>query len=223
MYTSGRDDGVAGIDPGHTPYLNLDDWDTGMVMGSPSHLYENVYPADFKNTWPIGEGYFNTPWVWAHSEYTPQQSMRGKTALFGYLYARGGVAPTQSLIVTKAGTGSGTVTSSPAGIDCGSTCSASYASGTSVTLTAAADSGSTFVGWSGSCSGAGACTVTMDAAQSVTATFNTEGNTSGTSTTKAVGSCAGCANVGGSANVENIVMVFATMLVLLRRRRRKLR
>jgi len=90
MYTSGREDGVAGIDPGHTPYLNMDDWFCGMTMGCPSRLYQNSYPADFRNTWPIGEAYFNTPWVWAHSEFTPQQTMRGKTALYGYLYALGG-------------------------------------------------------------------------------------------------------------------------------------
>ncbi len=76
------------------------------------------------------------------------------------------------LAVSKNGTGLGTVTSNPAGISCGSTCSASYASGQSVTLTASADSGSTFAGWSGDCSGTGACTVSMTAAHSVTATFN---------------------------------------------------
>jgi len=92
MYTSGRDDGVAGIHPGHTPYLNLDDWFCAMTMGCPSRLYQNSYPADFKNTWPIGEGYFNSPWVWAHSEFTPQQTMRGKTALYGYL-TRWGAPP----------------------------------------------------------------------------------------------------------------------------------
>jgi endo-1,4-beta-xylanase len=76
------------------------------------------------------------------------------------------------LTVTKSGSGSGTVTSAPAGINCGGTCSASYASGTGVTLTAAPAGGSTFAGWSGSCSGTGACTVSMTAARSVTATFN---------------------------------------------------
>jgi hypothetical protein len=77
-----------------------------MTMGCPSRLYQNSYPADFRNTWPIGEAYFNTPWVWAHSEFTPQQTMRGKTALYGYLYALGGAAtPTFALTVAKAGTG----------------------------------------------------------------------------------------------------------------------
>jgi hypothetical protein len=76
------------------------------------------------------------------------------------------------LSVSLDGTGSGTVTSNPAGIDCGSDCSENYASGTLVTLSAAADPGSTFTGWSGEgCSGTGTCVVTMDAPRSVTATF----------------------------------------------------
>jgi hypothetical protein len=68
--------------------------------------------------------------------------------------------------------GSGTVSSSPAGISsCGSTCSASFAGGTAVTLTALPASGSTFSGWGGACSGSSACTVTMSKAQQVTAGF----------------------------------------------------
>ena len=80
---------------------------------------------------------------------------------------------TYALTVAEAGTGSGTVTSSPAGITCPSTCSANFNSGTVVTLTETAGSGSTFAGWSGACSGTGTCTVTMNAAEAVTATFNT--------------------------------------------------
>jgi hypothetical protein len=76
------------------------------------------------------------------------------------------------LAVTKAGTGSGSVTSSPAGIDCGATCEVDYANGTSVTLTAVGAAGSGFTGWSGACTGSSAtCTVAMSAARSVTATF----------------------------------------------------
>src|SRR5206468_7741022 len=60
----------------------------------------------------------------------------------------------------------------PAGIACGTTCAAAFASGTAVTLTAAPAAGSTFSGWSGGgCTGTGTCTVTVNAAQTVTATF----------------------------------------------------
>jgi len=82
-------------------------------------------------------------------------------------------ASTYTLIVTKLGTGNGTVTSSVAGITCGTDCMENYVTGTSVTLTAAAATGSTFTGWSGVCTGTGACSVSMTAAKSVTATFTT--------------------------------------------------
>ena len=80
---------------------------------------------------------------------------------------------TYLLSVTKQGTGVGTVTSAPAGITCGTTCSASYNTRASVVLTAAPASGSTFGGWSGACAGtATTCTVAMSAVKAVSATFN---------------------------------------------------
>src|SRR5439155_1892192 len=76
------------------------------------------------------------------------------------------------LTVTTTGTGSGTVTSSPPGIDCGTTCSATYDSGTGVTLTATPGFGSLFAGWSGCDAVSGTtCTVTMSGARAVTASF----------------------------------------------------
>ncbi len=74
------------------------------------------------------------------------------------------------LTVTKTGTGSGTVTSNPAGINCGATCVAGFNDGTVVTLTATPDAGSKFDGWSGDpdCSDG---QVTMDADKTCTATF----------------------------------------------------
>jgi hypothetical protein len=74
-------------------------------------------------------------------------------------------------LVAKAGSGSGTVTSSPAGINCGATCSHAFDGGTSVTLTATPAAGSTFSGWSGACSGTGTCNLTMNQVKTVTATF----------------------------------------------------
>jgi hypothetical protein len=72
------------------------------------------------------------------------------------------------------------VKSSPTGNSCGSTCTANFASGASVTLSAAAASGSTFAGWSGACTGTSTCALSMTAARNVTATFNTSGGTGGT-------------------------------------------
>lgn len=76
-----------------------------------------------------------------------------------------------ALAVTRSGAGSGRVSSSPAGIDCGSICTFTFNHGTSVTLTQVADAGSTFSGWSGACSGTGACTVSMTGSRSVGASF----------------------------------------------------
>lgn len=83
-----------------------------------------------------------------------------------------GVAPptTPTLTVSVAGNGSGTVTGS--GITCPSTCSASYPTGTQVTLTPTPAEGSTFVGWSGACLGAGECSPTVNDPTFVTAEFS---------------------------------------------------
>lgn len=80
---------------------------------------------------------------------------------------------TFTLTVSRAGGGSGNVLSQPAGIDCGATCSADFPSGTAVTLTAAAASGSAFSGWGGACAGttANVCTVSLTASATVSATF----------------------------------------------------
>jgi M6 family metalloprotease-like protein len=89
---------------------------------------------------------------------------RGVTATFA--------VPTYLLTVNKLGQGSGTVTSTPLGIDCGADCSESYKGGDVVTLTAAADSGSAFLQWSGCDSTAGnTCTVAMTSNKVVGATF----------------------------------------------------
>lgn len=81
--------------------------------------------------------------------------------------------PTSFTLAVTAGNG-GRVASQPAGIDCGSTCSASFGAGTDVTLTATPSQGFNFQSWSGACSGSAVtCTVTMSAARSVSATFAT--------------------------------------------------
>jgi len=79
---------------------------------------------------------------------------------------------TQTLSVTLIGPGSGSVSSLPAGIDCGATCAFGFNAGTVVALTATPATGSTFAGWSGACTGTGGCSVTLDQAKSVTTTFD---------------------------------------------------
>jgi len=81
-----------------------------------------------------------------------------------------------TLTVNKSGLGNGTVTSSPAGINCGGDCSEAYISGTTVTLTASPNLGSVFLnGWSGCDAVSGLlgekCTVTLGSTRSVTANF----------------------------------------------------
>ena len=79
-----------------------------------------------------------------------------------------------TLTITKSGTGSGTITSNPAGINCGATCRLDLASGTSVSLTASAAAGSVFAGWNSApiCSNTGSCPVTMNANINLTPIFN---------------------------------------------------
>jgi hypothetical protein len=105
-----------------------------------------------------------------------------------------------TLTVAKAGNGTGTVTSNPAGIDCGTDCMQPYNAGTSVTLTATPSAGGSFAGWQGGgCSGASTCTTTVNANVTITATFNPPAAnivfvTSTTST----------ANLGGIAGADSV-------------------
>ena len=80
--------------------------------------------------------------------------------------------PMSTLTVQKNGSGSGTVTSAPSGINCGNDCSGPFPTGDTVRLTASPASGSTFVEWTGACSGTGECLVTMTTNQTVSARFD---------------------------------------------------
>lgn len=118
-----------------------------------------------------------------------------------------------TLTVTKAGTGSGTVTSNPAGINCGSVCSAQFSRNTTVTLTATPDPGSSVQGWSG-CDSVSAdqrqCTVTMTSNRTVTVTFITtatftltvtiSGNGSVSSSPSGITNCRGTCSASFAAN-----------------------
>ena len=84
-YTAGRNDGTPGLHPGHTPYNNLDDWGGTNNGSHPEWFTDRGYPS-WEAGWPHQEGFFNSRYCWANGEFTPRQTMRGKMALYGYLY-----------------------------------------------------------------------------------------------------------------------------------------
>jgi hypothetical protein len=105
-----------------------------------------------------------------------------------------------TLSVAKDGSGTGTVTSNPPGIDCGSDCLQVYDAGTSVTLTAAASAGGSFGGWSGgNCSGTSTCMTTVNANVTITARFDPPA-----ANIVFVTSTTSNANFGGIAGADNI-------------------
>jgi hypothetical protein len=107
-----------------------------------------------------------------------------------------------TMAVTKTGQGSGVVTSSPAGIGCGATCSLSNIPyGSTETLTAAPDAGAAFTTWTGACNGQGpTCTLTIVGDTSTNAVFGlatgtTTDKTTTTTTTTTVSSPNGTSTV----------------------------
>lgn len=87
----------------------------------------------------------------------------------------GGTTASGTFKLSVSRTGKGSVASSPNGIACGTssgTCTASFTSGTPITLTATPDPGGVWVGWSGGCTGSSlSCTLTLSKDTSVTANF----------------------------------------------------
>jgi Divergent InlB B-repeat domain len=106
---------------------------------------------------------------WYTTEYVPAAGSNWSTRIASFSFP----SCRSTLTVNISGAGAGIVTSTPAGINCStSQCSSTFVSGTSVTLAAAAATGSGFGGWNGACSGTGACPVTMTSNQTVGASFN---------------------------------------------------
>ncbi len=118
------------------------------------------------------------------------------------------------LTVSKSGTGTGTITSDPAGINCGTICSANFDPNTSVTLTATPDTGSTFGGWGGDCQSCGMssqCTISMDSDKSCYAIFNFSVSSSSS------GGGGGCSMATGSNPFNVLLWLLPPILIALRR------
>ncbi len=150
----------------HTPSVN-----EAIFPNTPASNFwsSSTDAVDAASAWPV---YFKDGSVYQYLS---------KTSTFAVRLVRSG-QPSDSVdvlqavplnvVISSSGTGTGMVTPSSGTLDwVGNSATASYTPGASVTLTAAADNGSVMGGWSGACSGTGACNVTMSAAQNVTATF----------------------------------------------------
>jgi hypothetical protein len=86
-YTTGRNDGTPGLHPGHTPYWNIEPWSYDHNGGNPQYFVQKCYPDWIMGGWPHQEAHFDNRYSWCNAEFTPQQTMRGKIALYGYLYS----------------------------------------------------------------------------------------------------------------------------------------
>ena len=83
-YTTGHNDGVAGVHPGQTPFNGTETWSVG-DGGDARLILARCYP-EWNSGWPRQESFFNQRYFWVNGEFTPRETMRGKMALLGYLY-----------------------------------------------------------------------------------------------------------------------------------------
>ena len=133
----------------------IQNWGTGLYSSVPDWAQCRTYTDSYPKIVTMAQTHSATINPGAH----PVAPLQFVSVIYG-------------LNVAKSGSGSGTVTSNPAGISCGSDCSYAFTQTSVVTLTAQADADSIFTSWSGGgCSGTGTCSVTMDADITVTATF----------------------------------------------------
>ena len=175
--------------PPPTLTVNLPGSGTGVVTSSPAGIDCGAGATTCSATFDFGTQVTLTAtplpgsnvgiWISAPGCSTPgitscKVTMNGNTTI-GVLF---GWRTQHTLTVVNQHPALGSVTSSPANISCGATCSSSFNAGTQITLTATADSGDVFTGWSGgSCSGTGTCVVTLNGDTTVTATFTSANQT----------------------------------------------
>ncbi len=146
--------------------------------------YDAVYPAinqdQFPNTpnnafWSSSPYVGNADYAWSvsfSSGYVYHYFNRNLNLPVRLVRASQSLGYWPSLTVIKNGTGTGTVSSNPNGISCGTTCINGFSSGKKVTLNAMPDADSVFVRWEGDCTGTKpSCTVTVKKGKYVTAVF----------------------------------------------------
>ena len=128
--------------------------------------------------------------------WTIERTYSNASVLLGYYF----VLDRHEVAVSRSGSGTGRVVSSPAGVDCGSSCSKAFDYGSKVALTAIPDAGSTFSKWTGVCAGqAATCHLTVNTAVSTNAVFGPadSGATSGGGSTSGGGTSGGGGQSGG--------------------------
>lgn len=171
---------------------------SGISCGNPSAMISQAYISDIltKAIQGLADSTFDAVFGVSHAS-TPSGDSVAPTPY--PLYDTGtvnlsgvGIGTLPSYSLNALPPTNGTITTSPAGINCGSSCSAPFNSSSVVTLTATPNTGYTFSGWTGACSGTGACSVTMRSAQSVGATF----------TKSAEGSCSATFPIGSSVSLS---------------------
>ncbi len=136
-------------------------------------VFSYQFSHEYTSYWSATTYTSTSSFAWAIDFYNGRVSTRVKDNTYNVRCVRAG-RPSESfdLTVILPGSGSGAIHFTPPDEKCITSCSKNYITGTEVTLTAAAGTGSGFSGWSGGgCSGTGNCLVSMDWAKDVTATF----------------------------------------------------
>ena len=143
--------------------------DSGPVSG-------NLTPGIYTIAASLTSGYASYSYEEAYSGYILSVVADDLNFTVADLAASRGISLTACRMqVVKTGSGAGSVTGDPAGIDCGADCSESFACGTEVTLTAVADETAMFIGWSGDCTGdAASVSLLVDGDRQCTATFEAD-------------------------------------------------